>query len=74
MRNTKIVRTPIEIDRRSFVKRAIGAGAAGSALLGVVACEDLTLGNSDPCDTDRPADLGAFADPTDRGDRCDGDL
>ena len=71
----------MEIDRRSFVKRAIGAGAAGSALLGVVACEDFPLsnpgnsgGSRDSCDiADGVADFGTFADQRDSGDRCDAD-
>ena len=66
-----IEKTRIEIDRRSFVKRAIGAGAVGSALLGATACEDFTL--SDTCDNDPRTDTGAFADISDLGDRCDTD-
>lgn len=65
------------IDRRSFVRKAIGAASAGSALLGVTACEDVQRA-LEQCDNDQPtfhtdrgitADTGARADPW-RADRC----
>lgn len=68
---SKVEKTRIETDRRSFLKKAIGAGTVGSALLSATACEDFTL--SDTCDNDPRTDTGAFADVFDRGDRCDTD-
>lgn len=60
------------IDRRSFVKRAIGAGAVGSALLGVTACEDVPLCR-DTDVTTRHADLGLTRDTGFRADPRTGD-
>ena len=53
-------------DRRSFLTRAIGAGAMASAALLAGACEEFV---TPACDQD-VRDTGAFADAFDNGDAC----
>ena len=63
--------TESKIDRRSFVMRAIGAGAAGSALLGVTACEDLVRSDTKGDYALDRRDEGLFRDPQVIGGRID---
>ena len=62
--------TVTTIDRRSFVRRAVGVGAlASGVLLTTTACPE----KGDNCDRDT-TDLGPSADPFDfGGDPCDSD-
>ena len=62
--------TTVKTDRRSFLTRAVGAGALAFGAVSTLGCEE----QSDSCDSD----IGTDTDPSDRigagrRDRCDTD-